>query len=236
MKSYKKEKIYKLLKGIETGRADSVAVVNEEKYIQHNPQTKDGGHGLVELFSRLAKTNPKVEIIRLFEDDNFVFVHTIYNFSNERVAFEIFRYEGSKVVEHWDNIQLRKGNMLGGEIKSRDLDLTEKNREKIRGFINYIFIKKEMTRLESFLNFDDFVEHSTFLTLKQKCENITYIKAHRFLAEGNFVLSVTEGFYGESHTSFYDLFRLENDKITEHWDTVETIPPKSEWENNNGKF
>ena len=63
-----RKKIYNLLKGIETGDPEPVKVVNEEKYIQHNPQTKEGGEGLAELFNRFSLTNPKVEIVRLFED------------------------------------------------------------------------------------------------------------------------------------------------------------------------
>lgn len=35
---------------------------------------------------------------------------------------------------------------------------------------------------------------------------------------------------------FYDLFRLEKGKITEHWDVFADIPRKSEWNNENGKF
>ena len=57
-----------LLKGIETGDPASAAVVNEEKYIQHNPQTHEGSEGLAVLFARLAKTNPKVTFVRVFED------------------------------------------------------------------------------------------------------------------------------------------------------------------------
>jgi hypothetical protein len=29
---------------------------------------------------------------------------------------------------------------------------------------------------------------------------------------------------------------VENGKIAEHWDTIETIPPKEQWKNSNGKF
>ena len=36
--------------------------------------------------------------------------------------------------------------------------------------------------------------------------------------------------------AFYDLFRLENGMIAEHWDTIETIPAQSDWKNTNGKF
>jgi len=63
-----------------------------------------------------------------------------------------------------------------------------------------------------------------------------YDRVHRVLGEGNFVLVVSEGKLADKHTSFYDLFRLENGKIAEHWDTIETIPPKEQWKNNNGKF
>lgn len=127
MRSIRKQKIFDLLKGIETGDPDSVKVVNEDKYIQHNPQTYEGGEGLAQLFSRLAKTNPKVEIVRLFEDGNFVFGHTIYDFSSVRIGFEVFRFEGDQVVEHWDNIQPRIGNMIGGTTEIQDFGLTDSN-------------------------------------------------------------------------------------------------------------
>ncbi len=63
-----KEKIAAMLKSIETGDTGAVAVVNEAKYIQHNPQTHEGSEGLAVLFTRLSKTNPRVNTIRCFED------------------------------------------------------------------------------------------------------------------------------------------------------------------------
>ncbi len=68
MISDKKGLIHALLKGIETGDESSVAVVNAEKYIQHNPQTHEGSLGLAALFKELAKSNPRVNIVRIFED------------------------------------------------------------------------------------------------------------------------------------------------------------------------
>ncbi len=35
---------------------------------------------------------------------------------------------------------------------------------------------------------------------------------------------------------FYDLFRVENGKIAEHWDTIEPISPRDAWKNSNRKF
>jgi len=107
--SNKKEGICTLLKGIETGDPASVAVINEEKYIQHNPQTHEGSEGLATLFERLSKTLPRVNIVRIFKDGNYVFAHTEYDFATRNIGFEIFRFEGNQAIEHWDNIQERKG-------------------------------------------------------------------------------------------------------------------------------
>ena len=64
-----------------------------------------------------------------------------------------------------------------------------------------------------------------------------YEKNHMILGEGNFVLAVSEGKFGKGEqTSFYDLFRLADGQIVEHWDVIETIAPESEWKNSNGKF
>ena len=65
---------------------------------------------------------------------------------------------------------------------------------------------------------------------------IEYQRIHRVLAEGSFVLCVSEGSLDGRHSSFYDLFRLADGKVVEHWDTTEEVPPRSEWVNDNGKF
>ncbi|WP_299680860.1 nuclear transport factor 2 family protein [uncultured Dokdonia sp.] len=65
---------------------------------------------------------------------------------------------------------------------------------------------------------------------------LKYNKIHKVLGEGNFVLVISEGTLAGKHSSFYDLFRVENGKIAEHWDTIEEIPSKDQWKNNNGKF
>ena len=44
------------------------------------------------------------------------------------------------------------------------------------------------------------------------------------------------GLLGGVHTSYYDLFLIENGKIAEHWDTIESILPEDKRLNANGKF
>ena len=42
--------------------------------------------------------------------------------------------------------------------------------------------------------------------------------------------------HGGAPTTYYDLFRVENGFIAEHWDVMETLADKDTWQNPNGKF
>ena len=249
-----KDKIKKLLKGIETGDPDAALVVNENKYIQHNPHTREGNIGLAALFKQIAKTGPKVKMIRAFEDKDFVFAHMEYNFSSLKVAFEVFRFEDGFAVEHWDNMQVMEKvnisgrSMLDGSVVPEDHELTEFNRNKTSQFMSDILISRKLDLLANYVCNDNFIQHSPLigdgiLALRSALSPLstgeykfTYSKVHRILAQGNFVLSISEGIFDGQHSSFYDLFRLLEGKIVEHWDTIEIIPPSSEWMNQNGKF
>lgn len=250
-----KERICRLLKGIETGDPSSVEVVNENKYIQHNPQTHAGSEGLAVLFKRLSKTSPRVNIVRIFEDGDYVFAHTEYDFASRNIGFEIFRFEDNQAVEHWDNIQPRLGpnlsghGMVDGSIEIDDYESTESNRSLIQAFTQQVLIQSRPELLDNYITQGEFIEHNPRLDdnlkglremlsaqPKDQTTLIRYEKCHCILAAGNFVLTVCEGQSNEQQTSFFDLYRLNHHRIVEHWDTTETIPVRSEWKNDNGKF
>jgi predicted SnoaL-like aldol condensation-catalyzing enzyme len=250
----RKDRIRALLKSIETGDPEPVAVVDEARYIQHNPQTHEGSEGLAALFKRLSKTEPRVNIVRAFEDGDFVFAHTEYDFASRKIGFEVFRFEDDHAVEHWDNIQPRWGlnlsgrSMVDGPTQSTDLDLTESNRARVRSFVETILVSGQIDRLTDYVEENTYAEHNprlgdglavlrSALEAKEKGrKTIDYQRVHRVLAEGNFVLCASEGAFDGVHTAFYDLFRLAEGKLVEHWDTTEKIVPRSDWKNDNGKF
>ncbi|MEM7189542.1 MAG: nuclear transport factor 2 family protein [Pseudomonadota bacterium] len=249
----RRDRIRALLKAIETGDPAAVEVVNEAKYIQHNPQTHEGSEGLASLFARLAKTNPRVNIVRAFEDGDFVFGHTEYDFSTRRIGFEVFRFEGEHAVEHWDNIQPRLGpngsgrSMVDGPVDASDLGLTEENRATARNFVTDVLIGREHAKFPDYVD-AGLIQHDPDLTdgidawqqaLAARSGDQPvhqYDTLHRVLAEGDFVLCVCEGYREGAHASFYHMFRLAEGRIAEHWNTVEKVPPRSAWKNDNGKF
>ena len=255
MTSKRKDQIRKLLKGIETGDPESVTVVNEDKYIQHNPLTREGSEGLAELFKRLSQTSPRVNIVRIFEDGDYVFAHTDYNFNVLEIGFEVFRFEDGLAVEHWDNLQHKHSSpnpsghtMIDGTTEVTDLDKTEVNRELVRSFVDEVLINGKLDRLEHYVDAESYTQHNPHIadgltalssalgTTSDKSIKIKYDRIHRLLAEGSFVLSVCEGSLDGVHSSFYDLFRIAEGKLAEHWDTIDAVPPRTEWKNDNGKF
>jgi predicted SnoaL-like aldol condensation-catalyzing enzyme len=249
-----KDRIRALLKSIETGDPEPVSVVNEAQYIQHNPQTHEGSEGLAALFKRLSRSSPRVNVVRAFEDGEFVFAHTEYDFSSRKIGFEVFRFEDDRAVEHWDNIQERRGpnragrTMVDGPTESVDIALTDNNREIVRTFVEEVLVAGCVERLSDFIDEQRYTEHNPDLgddiavlrsALSSEGEGgrrIDYRRVHKVLAEGSFVLSVSEGRYDGAHAAFYDLIRLANGKIVEHWDPTEKIAPRTKWKNDNGKF
>ncbi|MGB5290083.1 MAG: nuclear transport factor 2 family protein [Lysobacterales bacterium] len=162
----KKDQIRALLKSIETGDLKAIAVVNEAKYIQHNPQTHEGSEGLASLFRRLSKTSPRVNIVRAFEDGDFVFAHTEYDFATRKIGFEVFRFEDGQAVEHWDNIQQRYGpnpsgrSMVDGPTVAVDHEQTENNRALVRSFIEVVLVGGHIDRLPDFVGDSTYAEHN----------------------------------------------------------------------------
>ena len=251
----RKARIRRLLEGIETGDPTAVEVINAATYIRHNPQTHEGREGLAALFARLAKSNPRVNLARVFEDGDYIFAHTEYDFASRRIGFEVFRFEGDEAVEHWDNIQPRQGpngsgrSMVDGPTEAEDHAHTENNRALVRRFVEEVLVERRLEALARYVDAEgELAQHDPRLvdgvsSLRAALEavgddgpSIRYERLHRVLAEGNFVLAVSEGSREGVHSAFYDLYRVAAGKLVEHWDTVEAVAPRSEWQNDNGKF
>jgi predicted SnoaL-like aldol condensation-catalyzing enzyme len=255
MTTNRKDLICRVLQGIGSGDPQSLAIINDARCVTHDPHAPAGGSGLSLLRQRLAEADSGVTILRVFEDGDFVFAHTLYQRPQRSVGFEIFRFEGDQVVEYWDNLQPEQGpnpsghSMVDGQTQLLELELTESNREIVQSFIEDVLIQHQGEKIYDYVKWNHFVEHNprgsddldALIALVSASGDtdvaeIRYDRCHRVLAEGNFVLSVCEGSLNGSPAAFYDLWCLEHDYIVEHWDTTQRIPPAGEWQNRHGKF
>lgn len=251
----KKEQVVALLKSIETGEAAPVASINATKYIQHNLGIKDGLAGFGEALAALPAGSARVHTVRVFADGDFVFAHTDYNFFGPKVGFDVFRFEDGKIVEHWDNLVETPASpnpsgrtMLDGATEVKDLDRTEENKRLVERFVRDVLMGQAPENLTSYFEGDAYIQHNPAIAdglsglgaaLAEMAMNgvtMVYSRLHKVLGEGNFVLTISEGEFAGKPTTYYDLFRVEAGKIAEHWDVMEPLLPREQWQNANGKF
>ncbi|MEM6967033.1 MAG: nuclear transport factor 2 family protein, partial [Bacteroidota bacterium] len=103
MELSKKDKVVALLNSFNTGDQTPIAYINPNKYIQHNLGVGDGLAGFGEVMKMAPPTGFKANVVRVFEDGDYVFTHTEYDFFGPKIGFDIFRFEDGLIVEHWDN-------------------------------------------------------------------------------------------------------------------------------------
>ena len=253
------QKALKLIHTFESGDTETAADLLAEGYIQHNLAYGTGRDAFVGSVAYLASAPIKTTVknIRAFEDGDKVFLQTIYNFAGagEQVAFDIFRFdENGKIAEHWDNLAAKAEpnpsgrTQIDGTMELKDLDKTEENREAVKNFLYDVMQGNCPEKTPDYFDGDTYIQHNTGIAdglsglgvalaaMAEQNIQMIYNTIHQVLAQGNFVLAVSEGTFGGAPTSYYDLWRVEDGKIAEHWDVMETIADKSTWQNQNGKF
>ena len=249
-----KEKAVALLNSFNTGDQTPVSYINPNKYIQHNLSIGDGLAGFGELMKNIPPQGFKAKVHRAFQEGDYVFTHTEYDFFGPKVGFDVFRFEDGLIVEHWDNLlEVQAPNPSGRTQFDGAMDITDKdklasNMQVVKDLLENVFMKGQMDKIANYISPTTYLQHnpqigdgldglgSAMKAMGEKGMMMTYEKIHKVLGEGNFVLTMSEGKLGEQHTAYYDLFRLENGLIVEHWDVIAPIPPRSEWKNDNGKF
>ena len=252
------QKALELIGTFASGDAAKAASLLKEDYIQHNLAYGTGRDAFVGSVNYLASAPVKTTVnnIRAFEDGDKVFLQTVYNFAGmgEQVAFDIFRFEDGLIAEHWDNLAAKAcrnpsgHTQIDGTMEITDLDKTEANRELVRNFLIDVMQNQHPEKTPEYFDGDAYIQHNTGIAdglsslgaalgeLGKQGIYMIYDRTHQILAQGNFVLAVSEGNFGGAPTSYYDLWRVENGKIAEHWDVMEPIAQKDTWQNQNGKF
>lgn len=241
---------------------DPVATKNllSESYIQHNPAVPTGLAPIIGFLPGLKASGISVTTHRLIAEGDFVVAHNSYAnaqaFGGENlVAFDVFRIENGKIAEHWDNLTATTPpnpsghTQTDGPTEISDLAKTAENKALVTDFVDAILVKGEMERLGEFIVGDNYTQHNSQIadgldglgaalkamavqgaTMKYNMDH----KVHNVVAEGNFVFTMSQATLGGASTAFFDLFRVDNGKIVEHWDIISKIP--SEMAHENGKF
>lgn len=213
-------------------------------YIQHNPHVPTGIEPVLGFLPVLKEANTTYTNHRLLQDGEYVIFHNSYHNADafgakEVVAFDVWRMENGKVAEHWDNITPKVDKTASGRSQVDgiteiiDLDKTSSNKEIVTNFVNDVLFGKAPEKITNYISTEEYLQHNPMIKdgLEGLGETINYLtsqnnmfkykKLHKVLGEGNFVLTMSEGEWNGKSQAFYDLFRLKNDKIVEHWDVIQ---------------
>jgi len=239
------------------GDVDAVDQYFATDIIQHNPMFANGIEAQRGVVGFLAGSgNFKADYLRVIADDDLVALHARYEGFGPTpvIGFDVFRVENGKIAEHWDNlIEEQPANPSGrsqvdGATEITDRDLTEENKAKVEDFLTRALINHEQIDFTQYINPANYLQHNpqvadgldgfgAFMAeMAKQGISMDYTEVHQVIGEGNFVLALSEGTLGEAATAFYDLFRLEDGLIVEHWDVIAPMPGPDAAQNEAGKF
>jgi predicted SnoaL-like aldol condensation-catalyzing enzyme len=244
-----------VLESFESGNPDAItAYIHPNKYIQHNQALLDGRAAMLGALGHLKEIGTKVSIKRTLVDGDYVAIHSVYEFFGPKISFDIFRFENGLIVEHWDNLQEMvektpsNHTMVDGPDTIKDIDKTDENKKVVKSYVKNILLGKNPDLLSSYFDGDNYIQHSPHIAdglsglsaalqaLEEKNIEFQYTQVHQIIGQGDFVLTVSEGLFDGQPTAFYDLFRVEEGKIAEHWDVIEVILPTEKRKNSNSRF
>jgi len=229
-----------------------------ESFIQHDPSIADGLAGMKSFAAEVANSpTSDITIYRTLVDGDFVLLHSRYQgvarYAESAIAFDLFRFKDGKIVEHWggqepeERPNLSGRTQVDGPTEVLDREKTEANRTLVQTYRETVMVSLRFDRIEEFIEGAHYAQHASKIgdgiaRLRDRIASVAkdggqlYLTPRRFVAEGNFVLVLSEGDLPSGPTALYDLFRVENRKIVEHWDVLTPIPPREQWKNSNGPF
>ena len=120
---------------------------------------------------------------------------------------------------------------------------TEKNKAFARRYYEIFHLDKDHSRNNEFFNEDLMIRHEPGVRdgVGEFLRDVEVLMQHRtideiklLLGQGDLVFIAAKGTHEGEPCAYIDLYRVENEKIVEHWGFPEMIRPRPEWKNNNG--
>ena len=243
------------LEGIRDGNVrEAVEAYTGDRYTQHSTGVADGVEGFVEFFNPFIQNNPvrDIQVVRSIVDGNFVFVHVYQDINNGQakwVTTDMFDTDDNdRIVEHWDVIAAYSDEasanghtQVDGPTEIVDEDKTEANKALVASFVDDVLVNHRAERIVDYVG-DGYIQHNPLVPdgiqafqdfMDGPGKDMIYRNVFKIIGQGNFVMVYSHVFFGQE-LAVFDLLRVENGKIVEHWDNMEPIPEGPQ--PNSGKF
>ena len=243
------------LEGIAGGNArEAVMKYTGHRYTQHSTGVGDGAEGFLTFFEPFVERNPKrdIEIVRILEDGRWVFCNAYQSLNDgaaQWVTMDMFYTDADGLIlEHWDTIAPFAAATASGEDMVRgatEVDSaadTQASKDLVLEYTKQVLQEGNHGKLGDFVAPD----------LIQRAPNIAaggvgleawlksdeaggYEMMFQLIGQGDLVVT-----YGKRHAqgkniAVFDLYRVANGLIVEHWANEEEVALREHW-GNSGKF
>lgn len=243
------------LEGIRDGRVrEAVEAFTGDRYTQHSTGVRDGVEGFIEFFEPFVERNPvrDIRVVRSIVDGNFVFVHVFQDINDGSAKWattDLFDTDDDdKIVEHWDVIAAFSDEsspdghtQVDGPTEIVDEHLTEQNKALVASFVDDVLVNHRAERIVDYVG-EDYIQHNPQVPdgieafeqfMMGPGADMIYRNVFKIIGQGNLVMVYSHVFFGEE-LAVFDVLRVDDGKIVEHWDNMEPIPEGPQ--PNSGKF
>ncbi|MBP5938854.1 SnoaL-like polyketide cyclase [Streptomyces sp. LBUM 1476] len=254
--AYQKDVAVRVLKGVfERGDGAVVDRYVRADYIQHNPFAPDGAATLKNLGTSVHQQFPdaKYDVKRVISEGELVIVHSnvvLTPGSSGSAVFDIFRFQGGKIAEHWDTGQNVSDTTANGNDMFSTVSwprtqqpgpawLTSYNKKLVVKAFDQLIVRKDVGAIDRYWS-TDYQQHNPNIpngAAGAKAGLGAYfaqfpqlkVEPKRVIAEGDLV--AVHSHYipapGQRGQAIVDLFRVRGGKIVEHWDVIQDVPETS---------
>ncbi|MEM9217227.1 MAG: hypothetical protein AAGD25_23150 [Cyanobacteria bacterium P01_F01_bin.150] len=243
------------MEGIRDGKpVDALDKFTGRRYTQHSTGVSNGKQGFLDFFMPFLERTPErdIRVIRSIEEGPYVFCHVLQSLNGGKakwITMDLFDTDSNdRIIEHWDVITPYIDNATSGEdmvtgpTVVEDLNRTHLNKSIVKEYTKLVLTEGQFDLASEFIA-EDLIQHSPHVANGRDAlvQSLQVGNAGRhemlfkLIGEGNFVVTYGKTNKGEQSYATFDLYRIENNLIVEHWDASEAILPKEQW-GNSGKF
>lgn len=250
------ENVRKLyLEGIAGGDArKAVYAYTGHRYTQHSTGVGDGREGFLAFFEPFLERNPKreIEIVRILEDGPWVFCSAYQSLNDgdaQWVTMDLFFTDPEGLIlEHWDTIaafepNTQSGeNMVGGTTEIDHSADTQTSKSIVLEYTKQVLQGGRHDRIDAFVS-NELVQHAA--SIDRRLSGLSewlssdaygqYEMLFKLVGQGDHVVTYGKRRAKGEDIAVFDVYRIENGLIAEHWMNEEVISPRESW-GNSGKF
>lgn len=217
-------------------------------YVEHDPRIADGVEGVRRFAEEIADSQPVLKVIRAFQDGDYVFAQADGHVGEDGVFFDVFRLEGGRIIEHWGfSAPAGPPNKSGhtqvdGPTEPEHVEHTEKNKAFVRDYYRTVHLAVRHDLIPQYVSGDQCIRHEPSVAdgLEAFIQDVEVLTRDRTIDEirllvgrGDLVFVAAKGTHQGEACAYIDLYRVEDDKVVEHWGFPKPYPPRVEQRNDN---